>query len=269
MITLVRAAGLVTVQDLGRPGRMHEAIPPGGALIPSLLIAANRRLGNDDNAPAFEVFGRAVLRTDAALSVSTDVATHELSPGAELVVASDRHRAAYLAISGGIDVPPFLGGRGALVSAALGPILRPGASVKPSEKSLPFPRRSLRTSVPDTAPVAAREREPDQVRVIAGPDIGAFERFGKGSEWRVRPDSDRVGTRLAGQAIVRRPGFVERSRPTVKGAIEVPADGQPIVLGPEHPTTGGYPIVGVIASEDLDRFFAVPLGSSVRLVFSE
>jgi allophanate hydrolase subunit 2 len=52
----------------------------------------------------------------------------------------------------------------------------------------------------------------------------------------------------------------------VRGAIEVPGDGQPIVLGPEHPTTGGYPLIGVIASADLGRFFAIRVGGSVRFV---
>jgi allophanate hydrolase subunit 2 len=50
----------------------------------------------------------------------------------------------------------------------------------------------------------------------------------------------------------------------VRGAIEVPRDGQPIVLGPEHPTTGGYPVIAVITSTDLDRFFALPLGRPVQ-----
>ena len=52
----------------------------------------------------------------------------------------------------------------------------------------------------------------------------------------------------------------------VRGAIEVPASGVPIVLGPEHPTTGGYPLIGVVKSADLDRFFATPLGARVRFV---
>jgi allophanate hydrolase subunit 2 len=52
----------------------------------------------------------------------------------------------------------------------------------------------------------------------------------------------------------------------VRGAIEVPRDGQPIVLGPEHPTTGGYPVIGVIASEDLGRFFATGVGRQVRFI---
>jgi allophanate hydrolase subunit 2 len=73
-------------------------------------------------------------------------------------------------------------------------------------------------------------------------------------------------TRLEGERIERRAEYVEQSRPMVIGAIEVPGDGAPIVLGPEHPTTGGYPVLAVIASDSLDAFHSVPLGGSVRFV---
>ena len=65
----------------------------------------------------------------------------------------------------------------------------------------------------------------------------------------------RTGARLRGERLPRRPDLAERSRPMVRGAIEVPGDGLPIVLGPDHPTTGGYPILAVVASEDLERVF--------------
>jgi allophanate hydrolase subunit 2 len=82
------------------------------------------------------------------------------------------------------------------------------------------------------------------------------------------PASNRVGTRLAGPALPRRADYRERSRPMVRGALEVPRDGQPIVLGPEHPTSGGYPVIGVIASAELGRFHAIRLGGSVRFLIS-
>ena len=61
-------------------------------------------------------------------------------------------------------------------------------------------------------------------------------------------------------------GYRERSRPMVRGAIEVPGDGAPIVLGPDHPTTGGYPVLAVIAERDLGSLFAIRLGGTVRFV---
>jgi allophanate hydrolase subunit 2 len=102
------------------------------------------------------------------------------------------------------------------------------------------------------------------IRLIATPDHDAQIRILMSAPYRVLPASDRVGTRLAGPPVLRPADATERSRPMVRGAIELPGDGQPIVLGPEHPTTGGYPVVAVIASADLDRFFAVRIGGEVR-----
>jgi allophanate hydrolase subunit 2 len=101
---------------------------------------------------------------------------------------------------------------------------------------------------------------------VPGPDLHAFAPDALAAlvsaPYRISPTSDRVGTRLAGPDLPRNMA-PERSRPMVRGALEVPRDGQPIVLGPEHPTTGGYPILAVIAEDDLDRFFAIRLGGEV------
>jgi allophanate hydrolase subunit 2 len=103
---------------------------------------------------------------------------------------------------------------------------------------------------------------------LPGPDLDAFEAGAldqlTSAAYRVLPSSDRVGTRLAGPVLARRADYREVSRPMVRGALEVPRDGQPIVLGPEHPTTGGYPILAVIASAELGRFHAIRLGGAVR-----
>jgi allophanate hydrolase subunit 2 len=104
------------------------------------------------------------------------------------------------------------------------------------------------------------------IRVVPGPDTHAFAPDTLAAlvsaPYRIAPASDRVGTRLFGPVLARS-SAPDRSRPTVIGAIEVPRDGQPIVLGPEHPTTGGYPIAGVICAADLDRFFAIRIGGDV------
>jgi allophanate hydrolase subunit 2 len=104
--------------------------------------------------------------------------------------------------------------------------------------------------------------------VLAGPDLDAFDTSAlstlTSAPYRILPTSDRVGTRLAGPTLPRRPDHPERSRPMVRGALEVPRDGAPIVLGPEHPTTGGYPVLAVIRHADLDTFFSIRLGGDVR-----
>lgn len=257
-ISVVRALGLVTVQDLGRPGRMHEALPPGGALVPSMLVRANRALGNPDDAAAIEVCGQLVVRVESDLLVATDgQIVHELHAGEELTIASDL-RVAYLAVQGGIDVPITLGGRGAHLSAGIGRLVRANdrIDVLAATASMVAP------------PPIAGSASDGVIRLVPGPDRDAFvsdalERLCDAT-YRISSSSDRVGTRLEGPPITRRDDYVEQSRPMVVGAIEVPRDGVPIILGPEHPTTGGYPILAVVSSSDLDALHSIPLGGTVR-----
>jgi len=255
-LAVVRAFGLITVQDFGRPGLMHEAVPPGGALVPELLVAANRRAHNPDDAPAIEVLGQLRVRAEAAIAVATDTHARALQAGEELAIASEPCRVAYLAVRGGVAAPRVLGGRGTLLCAGLGAPLRAGDRITAASE----PRVLGREPAPFP--------EADRIRVIAGPDLDAFEPGAlevlASAPYRVLAASDRVGTRLQGPRLPRVTGYRERSRPMVLGAIEVPGDGAPIVLGPEHPTTGGYPILAVIAHGDLGRFFAIRVGGTVR-----
>lgn len=258
-LVVTHAAGFCTIQDLGRPGHMHEGLPTGGALSRDLLIRANRAAGNADDAAAIEILGRLTIRADHALHVATDAGPRLLRVGQELEIASEPRRVAYLAIRGGIDAPLILGGRGTHTSAGLGAPLRTGARIDAA-------------GAPRLMPAAVPFTDRTTIRVIPGPDHDAFApgTFTTlcAAPYRILPASDRVGTRLSG-APLPRTTVPERSRPMALGAIEVPRDNQPIVLGPEHPTTGGYPIVAVIASADLGAFHAIRLGGSVRFVTDE
>jgi allophanate hydrolase subunit 2 len=260
--SVVRALGLCTVQDLGRPGRMHEAVPPGGALVADRLIAANRAVSNPDDAPALEVLGQLAIRAERAIEVATDTApARRIAAGGEFVVASEPRRVAYLAVRGGIAAPLVFGGRGALLCAGLGGLVRAGQHFELAGL-LEAAGRSTHDdwTIGGDAPDAP-------IRLIAGPDRDAFAPEALplllASEYRILPSSNRVGTRLDGPALPRS-SAPEVSRPMALGAIEVPRDGKPIVLGPEHPTTGGYPIVAVVARADLGRLFSIRLGGAVR-----
>jgi allophanate hydrolase subunit 2 len=259
-LAVVRALGLVTVQDLGRPGRMHEAVPPGGALVADRLIAANRAVRNPDDAPALEILGQLAIRAERPLRVATDtLAPRELPAGGELGVASEPRRVTYLAVRGGLAAPHVHGGRGALLCAGLGGLVRTGQR---------FDLAGLAGLAEVAAPPPGVAAAPDApIRLIGGPDWGSFLpealELLLSSEYRILPSSDRVGTRLDGPALPRTDA-PEVSRPMVLGAIEVPRDGKPIVLGPEHPTTGGYPVVAVVARADLGRLFSIRLGGTVR-----
>jgi 5-oxoprolinase (ATP-hydrolysing) subunit C len=227
--TVERVIGLVTFQDLGHHGRMHLAVPPGGALVPELLVASNRRVDNADDATCLEVQGRVVIRATE---------TNETFD-----VSSGPSRCAYLAVRGG-----FLAGHRPL---AVGDVIA----------STTAPPTTVRVAQP-------RFADGESVTIIPGPDLDAFGADALtilvSAPYRISPASNRVGTRLEGPALPRRADYRERSRPMVQGALEVPRDGQPIALGPEHPTTGGYPVIGVIASAELGRFHAIRLGGSVQ-----
>jgi allophanate hydrolase subunit 2 len=267
-VAVVRVQGLATVQDLGVHGFMHEALPPGGALVPELLVAANRTVRNPDDAIGIEVQGRLVVRAMGVVVVAIDgEAARELAPATELEVVSGTRRCAYLAVRGG-----FLGAvsrdrqRGAVISAGIGGGLVAGATLDVGAA----PATSATTGPVGSA--VGHFIDGAVITVLAGPDLDAFGDDAlailASAPYRVLPASNRVGTRLAGQALPRRAEVRERSRPMVCGALEVPRDGQPIVLGPEHPTTGGYPVIGVIASAELGRFHAIRLGGSVQFVVS-
>jgi len=270
---VARALGLVTVQDLGRPGWMHEAVPPGGALVRDRLIAANRAVANPDGAPAIEVLGELVIHAERALEVATDTAAaRTLAAGDELIVASEPRRVAYLAIRGGIAAPLMFGGHSALLCAGLGGLIRAGQRFDSAALAPVAPPRASTAS--PSSPRAQRSADPPirlpappPIQLVDGPDPESFTPEALSvllsSEYRILPSSNRVGTRLDGPALPRT-GAPEVSRPMVIGAIEVPRDGKPIVLGPEHPTTGGYPIVAVVASADLGRLFSIRPGGTVR-----
>ena len=254
MLIVKRALGLVTVQDLGRRGHMHEAVPPGGALVPELLVAANRAVRNADLAPALEIFGELVVRAETEVELSVG---GTLRAGETRSIVSEPARVAYLAVRGGVAAPLVLDGRGTLLAAHIGRALRPGDRIELAR----WPEVTM-------PPAAALADGP--IHVVPGPDPDAFEPTALdvlvAAPYAIARASDRVGTRLAGAAIPRNPNYRERSRPMVRGAVEVPADGAPIVLGPDHPTTGGYPVLAVVAERDLGRLFAIRIGSLVRFL---
>lgn len=256
-LVIVRAVGLITVQDAGRPGHMHEGLAPGGALVPELLSLANGHAQNSPGAAAVEVMGVLTVRAVSTVRVATnDAPSWEMSPGDEVTIESGRRRVVYLAVRGGVVAPEVLGSRSTQLSAGLGTLLRAGHRLDAADG-------------PSIGQVTGRFVDSEVVRVVPGPDLDAFDPRAMevltSALWTISPSSDRVGTRLHGLPVPRN-DRADTTRPLVRGAIEVPGDGQPIVLGPEHPTTGGYPVIAVVLSDDLGRFSARPAGATVRFV---
>jgi 5-oxoprolinase (ATP-hydrolysing) subunit C len=179
--------------------------------------------------------------------------TQLVEAAGELLIESGALRVIYVAVHGGFAAPEVCGGRGTQLSAGIGAALRAGESLTVEASPGAVPSSPV-PFVIDDAPL----------RIIPGPDAipGALEAL-LASEFQISPSSDRVGTRLDGPALPARSGH-GISRPMTRGAIELPPDGQPIVLGPEHPVTGGYPVIAVVATVDQGRLFARPIRARVQ-----
>jgi 5-oxoprolinase (ATP-hydrolysing) subunit C len=261
LIEVVSITGLALVQDGGRPGHMHEGVPPGGALVSYLLARANAAVRNAPDAAALEIFGTIALRSSESVTVASDDGQPAvLRPREAKVVACGVARVRYVAVRGGIAVPKALGGRGTLLVAGMG-----GHAGRPLGRGDQLGVGAEPECLVEP-PVLPRGDAP--IVVIPGPDLERFDRaaFGVllGSEYRVSPLSDRVGARLVGPSLGRTDDDAGVSAPMVRGAIQVPGSGEPIVLGPDHPTMGGYPVLATVVAKGVDALMARPPGAAVR-----
>jgi KipI family sensor histidine kinase inhibitor len=271
-----------TVQDLGRPGRLRYGIPPSGPLDPHAFVLANRLVGNPDGAaalectvqgPRFEVDAPcAIAVTGAEMPVTVNGAeappwtTLHLGPGDVVKVGAARRGVrAYVAFSGGLDVPLVLGSRSTYLRGRLGGVQ--GRALRRGDRLrlLPAPRPPRRRVRADAVP--ALEAAPT-IRVVLGPQDDRFTAEGiaalLGGEYEMLPQSDRMGARLRGPRITHRQGHDIISDGIALGSIQVPGDGQPIVLLVDRQSTGGYTKVATVCSFDLGRLGQVKPGQRLR-----
>ena len=282
MITVLDAGPLTTVQDLGRSGQLRYGIPQSGALDSFALIAANRLVGNRDDAaglectllgPSFETdtsCAIAVTGAEARVTVNgSDAprwATIVLDAGETVKIGSARSGLrSYVAFSGGIDVPLFLGSRSTYVRGAFGGhegrALRRGDRLQIVSAALPTPCEFPRDMIPNY-------RDEPVLRVVLGPQEDRFSAGGiasfLGGEYRLLPQSDRMGARLQGNRIEHTQGHDIISDGTALGSVQVPGDGQPIVLLVDRQSTGGYTKIATVCSFDIGRVGQLRPGQSLR-----
>lgn len=271
MITVLRAGPLTTVQDLGRPGYAHLGIPRSGALDTPALRRANRLVGNPDRAAGlettllgcllrFEVAARVAV-TGAAATVKLDRQTVDgpvvdVPAGGLLEIGrAVRGVRTYLAVAGGIAVEPVLGSRSTDTLAGIGPDRLVDGMTLPIG------------TVTGAVDGEAGDEPPIDGEIVLGVRLGPrddwFDVAGLfGHPYRMSPLSNRVGARLAGTALSRTRTGELPSEGVVLGAVQVPADGQPIVFLADHPTTGGYPVIAVV--EDVTPLAQARPGTTVR-----
>jgi KipI family sensor histidine kinase inhibitor len=286
-LEVVRPGLQLLVQDLGRPGMAAQGVSAAGGADRAALREANRAVGNAPGDAGLELAGGgAVLRFRGAgvialTGAGADAALHAgdaahvveagrpaaVEDGDELRIGGVRDGLrVVLAVRGGVATEPVLGSRSTDTLAQLGPAPLAAGDVVP----LHGPGRALRAVERTRAPRIPLPAPGDEVElgIVLGPRDDWFTPAALASlvaqSWAVTPRSDRVGVRLEGDPLERaRHGELE-SEGAVTGAIQVPPDGQPVLFLPDHPLTGGYPIIGAVVDRDLDLAGQLPPGSRVR-----
>lgn len=265
MIVVRRPGLLTTVQDLGRPGLAHLGVPAAGAADVERLRHANALVGNRPVAAAFEV---TVIGPQLLFEVDATVALHgraRFVPAGTVLDVGPVHDGLrdYLAVRGGVDVPPVLGSRSTCTLSGLGPPpLQVGDRFAVGHDVAGEPR--------DVAPPV---RASGPLRVLLGPRDDALTPPGLeallSTSWVVTPRSDRTGLRLDGPPVARARADELASEGLVAGSVQVPPDGRPVLFLGNHPTTGGYPVVAVVLREDLPRAAQLRPGDVLRLAAAQ
>ncbi|WP_426185688.1 carboxyltransferase domain-containing protein [Microbacterium sp. TWP3-1-2b2] len=284
-VEVVKSSMQLLVQDAGRPGHAALGVSASGAADRTALRDANRAVGNEPDAAVLESVGGAVLRfhgdgvaavtggigeltlTDAS-GISRSIphgAPFATADGDELTLGHPTRGLRYvIGVRGGLDAASALGSRSSDTLAGLGPDpLVAGAIIGVGD--------AARHSVD---PVATRRELPAsgdlvELDITLGPRDDWFTDAALDAltrqEWLVTPRSDRVGIRLQGDVPLERAVHGELpSEGAVTGAIQVPPDGQPVLFLPDHPLTGGYPIIGALTDRCLDLAAQLPPGARIR-----
>lgn len=285
MIEVVAAGPLTTVQDLGRPGWRAFGMPVAGAADRQALVAANLLAGNPADAaaleltlqggafrfeePAYAALAGADLRASLDGAPVRAWSAFPLRAGATLALgAATAGTRAYLAVRGGVDVPPVLGSRSTYVRARVGGHegrkLRAGDRL-PIGRAPGAPPAGPRALGPSVVP---RYHGPVELRVLLGPQDDSFTARGcetlLGADFRVTDRSDRMGWRLDGPAVEHAASADIVSDALLPGAVQVPGDGRPMVMGVDAPTVGGYAKIATVIGPDLARLAQARPGAVVR-----
>lgn len=279
MSLTIIAPGLRTLfQDAGRFGFASSGVGQSGAFDRAAFHQANALVGNPIDAPALEVLaGGLRVRTtrEHVMAVTGAVGpilvdgrpvehgrSFMVSAGAELAVESFAvGLRAYVALSGGLATGELLGSASTDTLSGLGP--------PPIEAGM-----KLRCGFPSGTPLDSMDVPAlitsgvTSVDIVVGPRDDWFTPAAVArllaSGWTVSATSDRIGVRLDGPPLDRSVTEELPSEPCVFGSVQVTSSGQPVVLGPDHPVTGGYPVIAVVVDRHLDRLAQLRPGETLR-----
>lgn len=278
-LTVLQPGPATTVQDLGRPGHAALGVGASGAADRHSLVLGNRLLGNTPQAAGLEVpLGGLAVHADADVFVAVTGALGPLKlegqevagnavialPAGKTLRLGTPHSGlrSYLTVRGGIDTPVVLGSRSTDTLAGVGPAQLQEGDVLPVGPPPDTP------PLADIAPVPALPDGDVGLRVVMGPRQDWFSLAARhtllSTPYTVTTKSDRVGMRLDGTALSRAREDELPSEGMVRGALQVPAGGQPVLFLADHPLTGGYPVIAVVVSADVDRAAQVRPGQHLH-----
>ncbi|HEY3067113.1 MAG TPA: biotin-dependent carboxyltransferase family protein [Methylomirabilota bacterium] len=281
MITIVDPGPQTTVQDLGRPGHLRYGIPPSGPMDRTAFVLGNRLVANADGAAGLEcTLVGPRFRTDAPCAIAVTGAdvpvtvndanvptwtTIPLAAGDTVRVGAARAGVrAYVTFAGGLDIPRVLGSSATYLRGRLGGVegraLRKGDTLPVRAAPIPAVRAISGDVVPELGGTPT-------IRLVLGPQADRFTDAGiaalLGEGYEMLPQSDRMGARLRGPRIAHARGHDIISDGIALGSVQVPGDGQPIVLLVDRQSTGGYTKIATVCSFDIARLGQVKPGQRI------
>lgn len=282
-LTILSPGPLTTVQDSGRFGALGKGFSPGGAMDMDAMTVANLLVGNAPGVGVLEMTmlgitarfdcESAIALTGADMSARLNdrpiarYASVAVHPGDVLTMgAASRGMRAYLAVTGGFDLPLVMGSVSTNLKCALGGFqgrkLKTGDELPLNQSGAPFLPRQV--SPPEDYPDCI------SLRVLLGPQDDAFTQKGidtfLGCEYTVTDKADRMGIRLSGEIIESKNGVDILSDGIAAGSVQIPASGTPIIMMADRQTTGGYAKIATVISADLSRAAQARPGTCIRFV---
>ena len=259
-----------TFQDKGRFHMQHFGVTPGGCMDIKSFLIANALVGNSSNEGALEFAYQGpllkLIKGKTKISITGNVLfqiiklneetingecnrTYDLDEGEQIdILATKKSAYGYLAIEGGFDLKPFCNSVSILARAHIGP--NDGEKIKIKDKIIIKRNTSNKKDFDTKVPIEGR----NVIRVLKGPQFDYFSKESQkdffSKDYKITNLTDRMGMRLEGTTIKNTVSTNIRSEGITKGAIQVPADGQPIVLLTDYPTIGGYPKIANVISAD-------------------
>jgi biotin-dependent carboxylase-like uncharacterized protein len=291
-LEVLATGALVLIEDEGRPGHAAVGVGPSGAADRSAYRLGARLVGHGDGRAALEVLlgglavrarGRVTVALTGALAPATvdgrpvgHASLIEVADGSVLTLGMPSAGVrTYLTVRGGVAVDPVLGSRSTDTLSGVGPApVRVGDVVPVGDPGTTFPEVD-HVAHPSLRTVAADPSAPTVLEVLPGPRADWVGGWGGGlggllaPVWQVAGQSDRIGLRLSGSRVEREAAWRDAELPSeglVRGAVQLPPGGEPVLFLADHPVTGGYPVVAVLTASALDRAAQLRPGDPVRVI---